>query len=94
MEKDQYGFIIWKETDHKRMWDDSITIEQALIRSITGGCTLKDARQEFGTHFNLGDNEIMLEYEYGGILSGRGGYLIVHRDNPTTILRSIQTWMS
>ena len=92
--KDKYGFSLWDDEDRKRMWDESITVEQLLIRSIKGGCTIHKARQEFGNDFELGEGEIMLEYKYGGMLSGRGGYIIVHKDNPTTILRSKATWMS
>lgn len=94
MAKDQFKFEVLTDEDRKRMWDDRITVEQHLIHSIKGGCTLGEARQEFGMHFQLNDGEIMLEYEYGGALSGRGGYIIVHKDNPTTILRAIMTWMS
>jgi hypothetical protein len=92
--KDKYGFSIWDDKDRTRMWDESVTMEKHLVYSTKSGCSLSKARQEFGSDFELGEDEIIIEYEYGGPLSGRGGYFIVNKNNPTKILRSIQTWLS
>lgn len=42
----------------------------------------------------LQDGEILKEYEFGGWLSMRGGYFVVHKDEPNKILRYYQTRMS
>jgi len=42
----------------------------------------------------LKPGEVLKEYAYGGVLSGRGGYFVVHQDNPKRVLRYLQTWMS
>jgi hypothetical protein len=42
----------------------------------------------------LKPGEMLKEYAYGGVLSGRGGYYVVHESNPRRILRYRQTWLS
>jgi hypothetical protein len=44
----------------------------------------------------LQDGEILKQYEfdYGDVLSMRGGYFVVHKDKPNKVLRYCQTRMS
>lgn len=47
-------------------------------------------------HFSqaLKEGEVLKQYAYGGVLSGRGGYFIVHGDRLDRVLRYQQTWLS
>jgi hypothetical protein len=92
--EDKYGFCIWDDEDRSAKWDNTLTMEMHLLRSVRESVNVNDVIHEFGNNFSLNENELLLSYEYGGIMSQRGGYLIVHKDNPTKILRSIQTMIS
>lgn len=90
MTTDQYGFQIWKDDDHKRMWDANITMGKHLFRWVT----TDDPRDEFGPNFQVADDEVVLGYKYGGFLSMRAGWFVVNKKEPTKILRSIMTRVS
>lgn len=42
----------------------------------------------------IADDEQLHYYEYGGFLSGRGGYFITNINEPNRVLRMQQVWMS
>jgi hypothetical protein len=95
MKTDEYGFTIWTDSDHFDWWDKEmgITIEQLLLDSKFEPSKDK-VRDELGKTFTIKDDEIIYEYRYGGVLSGRGGYFIVKKNQPYLIIRSKQCWMS
>lgn len=43
---------------------------------------------------DLGEGEVLREFEFGGILSMRGGYFVTHKDRPNLVLRYAVTRMS
>lgn len=90
-EKDKHGFLIWNDADQSRMWDEHITIAQHLLRSVIpmdhDGLDMKKT-------IPLTEGEVLLAYKYGGVLSSRGGYIVINKENPTRIVRSIMTWLS
>jgi len=90
---DKYGFVLWEEKDHKRMWDDEITIEQLLLEAKDED-PYHTVRGDFGPDFKIADDESIHAYKYGGVLSERGGWFIVKKNEPNKIIRSKQTWLS
>lgn len=90
---DSYNFMIWEESHHNLMWDNNITTEQLLLKSIIPH-TPDDMKYELGQDFKIGENEQISKYRYGGVLSSRWGWFITSKDNPNKILRSKQTTLS
>ena len=91
--QDSYGFAIWEEKDHIRMWDDKVTMEEWLLANIDSNPHYS-LIESFGPDFVIADDEEIHAYKYGGILSGRGGWFVVKKDQPDRIIRSKQIWMS
>ncbi len=99
--EDSYGFaiweeedhVIWEEKDHIRMWDDKVTMEEWLLANIDSNPHYS-LIESFGPDFVIADDEEIHAYKYGGILSGRGGWFVVKKDQPDRIIRSKQIWMS
>jgi len=90
---DEYGFRIWTEEDHQHKWDDNTTFEQLLLES-KDPKPYQSARDDFGYDFSVAEDEELHAYVYGGILSERGGWFVVKKNDPNKIIRSTQTWMS
>ena len=96
--KDKYGFWIWEKEDNERMWDDKITMAQHLINyKLDKDKLMKSV--DVGVifpfkGFELGEDEEIYAYKYGGCLSLRGGYFIINKNEPNRILRSIMTLIS
>lgn len=92
---DKYGFRIWTEEDHKAMWDENTTFEQVLLESVNKN-PHNTLSNDFGPEFKsfLSDDEEIFAYNYGGVLSSRGGWFVVKKNDPKRIIRSIQTWLS
>jgi hypothetical protein len=42
----------------------------------------------------LKPHEVLKQYSYGGVMSGRGGYFVINECDPTKVLRYRQTWLS
>ncbi len=91
--EDKYGFHIWTEEDHKRMWDEGTRIEELLLTSIDKN-PYHNSQEDLGPDFKIADDEELHAYEYGGTLSQRGGWFVVSIFDPYKILRSKQTWLS
>jgi len=88
--RDHYGFQIWTDEDRAKMWDQHITIEKHLFESVTTA----DPKEEFGPNFRVGDDEAVIGYRWGGVLSMRAGFFVVNKKEPQKILRSIMTRIS
>jgi len=84
---DKHGFWIWDDKDHEKRWDENITIEQLLLES-------KCSNPSNDTPVKVADDEEIHAYVYGGVLSQRGGWFVVKKNNPNKIIRSKQTWLS
>lgn len=59
----------------------------------------KDLEAEITAEYNyyakdIVNGEVMKRFVYGGVLSQRGGYFVVHKDHPDRVLRYAQIWMS
>lgn len=91
--KDKYGFVIWSEEDHKRMWKEGTTVEQLLLTNVDMHPP-QHSREALGPGFKLNDFEELYAYRYGGPLSSRGGWFVISIFEPYKILRSKQTWLS
>ena len=91
---DKYGFRIWTEEDHSRKWDENTTFEQLLLESIDSNTHYPIEDTFKGNKFEIAEDEEIHAYVYGGILSERGGWFIVKKNDPKRIIRSIQTWLS
>ena len=90
---DHRGFMVWTKEDHDLRWDDKLTYEQLLLIS-EKPYNANDVKYELTPNFALEENEVLHKYEYGGIMSMRGGWYITHKDHPPLILFSIQTRIS
>lgn len=90
---DKYGFMLWEDKDRQKMWNDKITIEQFLLLSKceSSHYTIQEC---FGPAFKISNDEFIYPYEYGGVLSGRGGWFVVKKNEPNKIIRSKQIWLS
>jgi len=64
---------------------DFITAEESALRK-------KKSWDKMGE--GLQEGEILKQYMYGGCLSERGGWFVVHKDTPHLVRRYCQTWMS
>jgi len=90
---DERGFTVWLKEDHEKKWDVKLTLEQFLLLS-EKPYTDNEVNLELGPDFKLYSDEVLHKYEYGGILSMRGGWYITHKDHPTLILFSKNTRLS
>lgn len=53
------------------------------------------SQEEFDFYsVDLAEGEDLKRYVYGGFLSERGGFYVIHKDRPDLVLRYAQTWMS
>ena len=91
--EDKFGFRIWEEKDHEARWDDKFTYEQVLLDS-NDPDPYHSLKESFGPDFRVADDEEIRAYVYGGVLSQRGGWFVVKKNQPYHIIRSIQTWLS
>ena len=87
---DKHGFRIWDDKLRSQMWDETITYQDLLIESEKP----MGERWDYVSKDVITDGETLHAYEYGGVLSMRGGFYITTSDNPKKILRSKQTRMS
>lgn len=94
--KDKYGWWIWdNDSDHVKWWskDECITFEELLLKH-GRPANQNDVKWEGCPDFVVADDEQVWYYEYGGVLSMRGGFYITKKDRPNWILRSIMTKIS
>ena len=90
---DKYGFRIWKDEDHDTKWHGDTTFEQLLLKSKDPD-PYHSSKESFGLDFSVADDEELHAYVYGGVLSQRGGWFVVKKNNPNRIIKSKQTWLS
>jgi hypothetical protein len=91
--QDKYGFHIWTEEDHKRLWSDDYRVEELLLTH-RKSYTDWEVKEHLGPDFKVSPFEELWAYEYGGALSMRGGWFVTDKGDSYRILRSTQTRMS
>jgi len=87
--KDKHNFDIWSDEDRIRQYYHGYTVQQLLL----------DSKKEMLDPFEaisegIKPEEAGYKYEYGGMLSGRGGIFVVNRKEPNKIIRARMDWMS